>query len=201
MAEAWEFRKEDIDLESCRKRNIRIAGTWENHPQINVFNSCGNLALKMVKDVGFSIENKAILIVSGDSFGKVIYSKFKKERVGLVTLLDPYEVEGIDLDKFDLLFIADYISGRKLIDPKGVLNLKKDSSLQIVHLAGEVDIEFARSKNLTISPDIDGYHHRMTRTLAHLGNMPVIKLHAAGLKVGELTYKGKTSKLVQSIKI
>ena len=53
--------------------------------------------------------------------------------------------------------------------------------------------EMAEKMNLSLFPKMEGHHHRMTRTLAYLGDDPVIKLHAAGLKVGELMLRRETS--------
>ena len=34
MYEAWEFRDTDVDLNYCKKNRIKIAGVWENHPDV-----------------------------------------------------------------------------------------------------------------------------------------------------------------------
>ena len=42
MYEKWEFRASDIDIEYCRKRGIKVAGTNERHPLLQIFSICGS---------------------------------------------------------------------------------------------------------------------------------------------------------------
>ena len=196
MAESWEFRESDVDLESCERHNVKVAGTWENHPSLKVFDQCGDLAIRMCGDADFVLENKRIAIISDDHFGVVIKNSFSRIEGASVRILQPNEFEDAD---YDLLFIADYTFEGQLLGRNGALDLSLGSPLQIIHLCGEVDLNYAKELRLNLFPQVNGYHHRMTRTLAYLGDHPVIQLHAAGLKVGELLHKGQYTELVQPI--
>ena len=199
MAEAWEFREEDVDLKACKSYGVDIGGTWENHPSIKVFDVCGDLALKMVEDAKLTLNDKSVLIISGDSFGEVILNSFSGYTS--IELSASSDLANIDPNNFDLIFIADYVSGDQIIGSNGALKFRKDCKVAIIHLAGKVDIEFSRANNLYVFPDIEGDSYRMTRTLAYLGNDPVLKLHAAGLKVGELIHNREPNDLVQIIEL
>ena len=59
----------------------------------------------------------------------------------------------------------------------------------IVQFAGLIDAKDLSRHGLTVSPGLELPPHRMARTLAYLGPSPVVDLHAAGLKVGELLLK------------
>src|SRR5215203_5882334 len=47
MCEAWEFRKGDVDVESCTRIGVPVGGVEEDFDGLNVFRSTGQLALKM----------------------------------------------------------------------------------------------------------------------------------------------------------
>ena len=41
MCEAWEIRNDDIDLDYCKKHNISVFATNEDHPLVNCFRETG----------------------------------------------------------------------------------------------------------------------------------------------------------------
>ena len=57
-------------------KGIKIAGTWEDHPKINVFQSFGSLSTKLALEAGFEIHNNNILVWSDDNFGDVSQKAF-----------------------------------------------------------------------------------------------------------------------------
>ena len=59
--EAWEARKEYVDIGYCNRRGIKVAGTNESHHQLNVFTQVGHLALKMAFEAGYEIYGNKIL--------------------------------------------------------------------------------------------------------------------------------------------
>jgi hypothetical protein len=203
MCEKWEVRSNDIDIEACRKREVKVAGIWENHPRLRIFDSVGNLAVKLCLEAGFEIYQNKIAIWSNDDFGKVVKRTFEDFGADKVFLINrDLELSQIgEKSRMDFLFIADYTSPATIIGRGGVLDAAALSGYfgAIVHLCGKVDYEFAEKRGMAVYPKQSGYANRMTRTLAYLGPKPVIDLHTAGLKVGELLYKNKKSKLVQRI--
>jgi len=197
MAEAWEFRSEDLDLEFCKQKNIRVAGVWENHPNLQIFDKCGNLALAMLDLANFKLETHEVLIISEDNFGITIVNHFNKYTKANATCISPHSIKEHDVCEYDLVFIADYISSETIVGENGLLEMPLNSKIKIVHLAGEVKCDYALRNGYDIFPEFDGHHHRMTYTLSLLGPEPVISLHAAGLKVGELLHNGVEDPLVQ----
>ena len=71
MMEAWEFRESDIDLDYAHQKNVKVGGTWENHPSLKIFDQCGPLAAKLIKDSGFKLNMNKVLIISSDHFGSI----------------------------------------------------------------------------------------------------------------------------------
>ena len=58
--------------------------------------------------------------------------------------------------------------------------------IQVVLFAGLIDVSGLQSNGISVYPGDPLPPHRMARTLAALGPSPVVELHAAGLKVGEV---------------
>ena len=54
---------------------------------------------------------------------------------------------------------------------------------------GDVDVESLLEVGIYCVPEHSIGSRRMTKTLAELGSKPVIDLHTAGLKVGELMWR------------
>src|ERR1700722_1564155 len=72
MYEAWEWREADMDIQYIRKRGFRIGATNERHPDVDVFNYLGDMALKQIFDAGIApYRNKFILLCNND-FGPFI---------------------------------------------------------------------------------------------------------------------------------
>ena len=72
MYEAWEWRDADMDINYIRKRGFKIGATNERHPDVDVFNYLGDMALKQIFDAGIcAYKNKFILLCNND-FGPFI---------------------------------------------------------------------------------------------------------------------------------
>jgi hypothetical protein len=56
----------------------------------------------------------------------------------------------------------------------------------VVQFAGRVDVNGLLNQGVIVYPGIELQPRRMMFTLAYLGVRPVVELHTAGLKVGEL---------------
>jgi maltose-binding protein MalE len=76
MYEKWELRQADIDIEFCKQKGIKVAGTWENYPALKIFDYCEQLIVKMVFEAGYEIAQNNILVWSNDHFGKLAQKGF-----------------------------------------------------------------------------------------------------------------------------
>ncbi len=50
MYESWEYRPSDLDLAACRQHGVVVAGTNEQHPDVDVFSYLGQLAVKQLHE-------------------------------------------------------------------------------------------------------------------------------------------------------
>jgi len=199
MCEGWEIRPEDVDIKFCKIKGIKIAGVWENHPELMIFQGCGPLAVKLCFEAGLEVYQNRILIISSDKFGVTASETFNVFGASSVSIIKPTEISQIDFSDFDLVFVADYSFEKEILGYNVKEKLPQFKSTAIVHLCGSVNYEFFKSNGITCYPQQQGYRFRMTKTLAHLGLKPVIDLHASGLKVGECLYNNQESDLVQML--
>lgn len=198
MCEAWEFRAGDLDLNFCRENGIAVAGTWENHPKLKIFNACGALAAKIVFEAGFELFQNNIVIFSPDHFGEVVYTTFKKFGPSQLRLVkNEKDLNTMDLGKMDFVFVCDYTNAFELIGENGVIKGDNLKGKTVIHLSGSIDLEYCNKMRVNLFPKIAGHAKRMTYTLAHLGPKFIIDLHTAGFKVGELIHNHTKHKLAQ----
>lgn len=191
MCESWEFRPGDIDVEACRSQNIMVLGVNEDFPGLDIFSYSGWLCQKLLFDAQIEQHKSKIVVASGDKFGLVISKHLVN--CGCNVRLVPKLNDKVHLSDSDALVVADYTREDVILGRGGDLTpemLKEIASgITIVQFAGLVDVDELRSVGLTVYPGIPIAPHRMAVTLAGLGPRPVVELHAAGLKVGELAAK------------
>ncbi|MDC1400414.1 hypothetical protein N8297_00620 [Polaribacter sp.] len=203
MYEKWELRDSDIDINYCKENNIKVAGTWENHPSLLVFNHVGPLALKMALNAGYEVYENKIIVWSDDHFGEVVKEAFLNIGANVV-ILTTNEIHLYDnIDDVDFVFICDYDEERDY-GTSDFFNfeklLQKNPTFGIVHLYGKIDYNKHKDLVTNIYPDFDGFPRLMTHTLSHIGINPIINLQVAGFKVAESLHKNISCEFSQIIK-
>ena len=68
MFEAWEFRAQDLDLDFCKLKGIRVAGTNERHPQVDVFGYLGDMVVRLIQDAKQTPYRNKFIVVSNNDF-------------------------------------------------------------------------------------------------------------------------------------
>ena len=68
MFEAWEFRSQDLDLDFCKSKGIRVAGTSERHPQVDVFGYLGDMVVRLIQDAKQTPYRNKFIVVSNNDF-------------------------------------------------------------------------------------------------------------------------------------
>jgi len=199
MCEAWEIRPADVDINFCKEKNIDVAGVWENHPELRIFDGCGLLSLKLCLEAGLEIYQNNVLVISSDKFGSVAADAFQKAGAQTVQTVQPQNIASLDFSKYDVLFVADYSYEKEIIGEHLVSHIDQLKSCAVIHLCGCVDFNWLQNEGVFCYPHYNGQKFRMSKTLAHLGMKPLIDLHTAGLKVGESLYRNIENELVQLI--
>lgn len=198
MYETWERRYGDVDLAYCKEKNIPVLGTNEFFPGKEVFNYVGNLCIKLLFELDVEIYSSKIIIVSSDKFGRIIW-KFLSS-VGaeayIVDNLKTTENRQYLID-CDAVVIADYFFTEKIIGKSDVQIsvedlIKYSQKTAIVKIVGNIDVEEIRKWKIPVAPSFQS-GTSMGVTMAYLGPKPIIDLHTAGLKVGEVMAKARLS--------
>jgi len=191
MCEAWEIRPGDVDLEECRRKGIPVMGTNEEHWAVDCFSSCGNLAVKMLYEVGLEVRNNKIAVISNDKFGNVIQEAVAAAGAEARLFGAPETIIGSDWAVvLDAIILADYLAEDTIIGEAGRLKTVDIASqfpgVTIIQFAGDCDVEALNSLGVRVFPQAWIGARRMARALDFLGPKPLVDLMTAGLKVGEL---------------
>jgi len=202
MFEAWELRSSDIDIECAKEFNIKVAGTFENHPLLKVFDGVGPLAIKLCLEAGYEVYNNNILVYSDDNFGEVskkAFEAFGANKVVMTTDIDEILLLAADTD---FIYLCRYKENREFFSDE-LLEIPRliaaNSNIGIVHLYGAFNYKLLSKNNLAVYPQKDGKASIMSETLAYLGPQLIISLAAGGLKVAQLMRADRINDMVQPI--
>jgi hypothetical protein len=203
MYEAWEVRNSDIDIDYCKRNNIKVSGTSECHPLVNVFDAVGTLAIKLSLEAGFELYNNNIAVWSKDNFGIKAREGFINAGAASANIFNDTKELMHHLPNIDLMFICDYNETNCYFGDNGLFNLNEivalNPCLGIVHLYGNIDNELLKQHGIKVYPDKLGKACHMSESLAYIGATPVIDLQVAGFKVAEEMLKDELSSLSQPL--
>ena len=212
MYEAWEWRDADMDIKYIRKRGFKIGATNERHPEVDVFNYLGDMAVKQIFDAGTCpYKNKLVLICNND-FGPYIAKVVAKVCDGLAVIdkdenKDKYNFENIDwIGGFPEIKIpASYKDAEAIMftaypfDQDWIGNATPISATQIkaeftdpfiLRYAGDVDTKALDGEGIRYFP-ANVHSGHMGILPSAVGYDPIIRLQAGGLKAGEALLTGK----------
>lgn len=179
MYEAWELRNSDLDLEECNRRGICVLATNEGDDRLRTLDYLGHLCAKLLYENGIEVFKSRILVTGNGKFGKHI-----SRMLGAMGVCVTSELDGLDA-----VITTDHMDDRVIIGAGGYIEVgelkKRSPDVLVLNLAGNIDREALDSAGIRYLPqEKEAYH--MGWTLAELGARPVIDLHTAGLKVGEI---------------
>jgi hypothetical protein len=188
MYEAWEFRSDDIDIQACRQRGIKVAGTNERHPSVDVFSFLGLMAIKLLLDAGVSIYNSNVLLLCDNHFSVFIQRSLSNAGAIVETSISFSSISKTRV--YDAIVVA--------LQPKSEPVLSAaDASLIAQHWPGTVIAQFwgdidrsaFLSSQVPVWPPNAPKKGHMAILPSAIGPEPIIKLQTGGLKVGELLWR------------
>lgn len=199
MFEPWEYRPEDLDLAECRRQGIPVLGTNEHHPDMQIFEYVGHLVLKLLFELDIEVFRSKVIIIGGGEFGRCVLESLQNAGAS-VTQVRVAEGESLQslavrqaLSSCDAIVVVEHHSRELLIGRNGQIpaeELRKlDPGVSIVHVAGGVNQEEVEAIGIPCRPDCFAPPGYMSVATDYLGPRPLIDLHAAGLKVGELMWR------------
>ncbi len=198
MCEAWEIRPGDVDLAACRQRDIPVISTNEDYPGLEVFAYSGWLALKMLFEAQVEVHKSCLAVVSSDKFGAVIVDRLREAGAAVRLFTSLRSIPASELSGLDALIIADYTRHDLIVGPGGDVSADQLAATccgaTLVQFAGRMDVAGLSASGMEVYPNVELPAHRMAYTLAALGPRPVVELHAAGMKVGELAARTRLAR-------
>lgn len=213
MYEAWEWRDADMDAAYIRERGFKLGATNERHPDIDVFNYLGDMAVRQIFDAGTCpYKNKFILLCNND-FGPYM-AKVIARNCEMLAIIDKDE----NRDKYELSDNIRWIGGfpeiriptefrdaeavvftaypfdQVWIDKAGpvlVDSLKEQlDDPFVLRYAGDVNTEALKQAGIRYFPEHVHSGH-MGILPSAVGNDPIIRLQAGGLKAAEALVTGQ----------
>lgn len=196
MFEAWEYRPEDLDLEECRKLGIPVLGTNEHHPDLQILQYVGHLALKLLFELDVEVLRSNVVVLGGGEFSKCVTTSLKNAGA-TVTQIRVAEGDSLGspvlkeaLSTCDAIVVAEDQSRETLIGQDGHITFEElrrmNPAISIAHIAGGVNHGEAAAASIPCRPDHFAPPGYMSVTTDYLGPRPLIDLHTAGLRVGQV---------------
>ncbi len=212
MYEAWEWRDADIELSYVRKRGFKLGATNERHPDIDVFNYLGDMALKQIFDAGICPYGNRFVLICNNDFGPYIAKVVARVCDGLAIIdldehRDRYRFDNIEwIGGFPEIRIPEpfrcseaaifsaYPFDRIWIGegtPLSVTQLKEEfDDVLLLRYAGDVDSEVLKREEIRhFPPDVHSGH--MGVLPSAVGYDPIIRLQAGGLKAAQALITGE----------
>jgi len=209
MWETWEFRESDLDLKTCKRREILVLGTNESMPPCDMRKYSGMIGVKLAIELGLEIAgNKILLIGSTNTLCTAIKESLLFLGANIVWCgnnntesdFDYSQLEAYLLDhinEFDAILIAEHHYNKVIFGKNGFMTFEKISEMnkeiKIGISCGNIDVEDLNKSKLSYFPHTIEPFGYMSYQSYHVGPLPVMDLFAAGLKVGEVMARSRLS--------
>ncbi len=211
MWETWEFRHTDFCIKSCIENSVTVVGTNENGPKLNMFPLNGMLAMKLLFELKCEIYENELVLLGSSKSGE--YTARALEALGIS--FDWYTQTGDERENrcypyselrnilgkqyLDAIICNESCFYQELVGQESALSffeLKQAFPyLKWAHIYGTIDVKQLQESGIRHSPKKIRPAKFMSYQPSELGDKPVIKLNAVGLKVGELVTRARRSGL------
>ncbi len=205
MFEAWEYRPEDIDLNAARARQLMVMGTNEDHPEVDVLSYLGPLACKLFLEASIELYGSRIAVLGSGVFldKAVTYLKQANAEVAVIEVDKggsySADVMRESLKNADGLLVVEHHNKSALLGADAPLSEREISEINqglvVAHITGNLNRENLVSAGMCSVPGHFAPPGYMSVTTAYVGPKPLIRLHAGGLKVGEIMARARQKEL------
>jgi len=184
MYEAWEFRDTDLDLEACRKRGISVAGTNERHPAVDVFRFLGDMAIKLLLDMGVALSHSHVLALCDNDFAPFIERGLSGAGVNVLTREALHQAPSDT--PFDTIVVALKPQAEPVITAAdAAIIARRWPGAALAQFWGDVDRGALQAEGVCVWPPSPPAAGHMATLPSDVGPEPVVRLQCGGLKVGE----------------
>jgi hypothetical protein len=202
MFETWEFREEDLDLQECRRKGICVLGTNEVDERLKTFGYIGHLIIKRLFEIEIEVFRSRIAVIGSGKFSLNITNTLGAIGAHVVNIFGEKAhssrraspLHGI-LKGCDAIIVAHHLSPALVVGSNGQVSPSELKELcpdvVVIQLSGRIDRNGLDRYEIRYLPYDEPDEGHMSWSLSELGPRPVIDLHTAGLKVGELMVRAR----------
>lgn len=181
MWEPWEYRKEDLDLDACSSKGIKVYGTNESDKHLQTMTYIGYTVLSFLLSEKVTPFSAKILLLGDKHFSEAIKNILNANNYSYKHISE-YNQQ-IDVSFYNVVVIAENEVENLLIGRDAfILDSDISDDTLIIHISGNVNFNNLRCKTIPEKPANFGY---MSFTTDYIDNKAVIDLHTAGLKVAQ----------------
>jgi hypothetical protein len=179
-----------VDLAACAERGIRVAGTNERHPNVDVFSYLGIMAVKLLLDAGVAVYRSRILVVCDNPFAPFIQAGLEAARAK-VTMTRALTGESLAGD-FDAVLVATKPRPEVTVGPaEAQLVASRAPGAVVAQYWGEIDRPTLESAGVACWPPVGPKPGHMGVLPSAVGPEPIVRLQSGGLKVAEVLLRGQ----------
>jgi hypothetical protein len=185
MYEVWERRPEDVDVDACHAHGIRVAGTNEMHPAVDVFSFLGVMAVKLLTDAGVAVYSSRLLLLCENPFRTFIARGLTS--AGAHVEVREQLADGPIDPAWDAVIVA-LRPGRTpvLTGTDAQLLGEFAPGTLVAQYWGDLDRDALLAAGVPVWPEVAPPPGHMGVLPSAIGPEPIVRLQAAGLKVGEI---------------
>lgn len=195
MYESWEFRADDIDLEACRQRGIKVAGINERHPAVDVFSFLGLMAIKLLLEAGVAVYKSNILLLCDNHFAPFI----ERGLVSAGTSVDTLKhISLADKGKaYDAILVAMKPQSESVLSKIDIATISESwPGVIVAQYWGDLERSDFRDRKIPMWPPDTPNKGHMAILPSAIGPEPIVRLQTGGLKVGELLWHSSLNKIL-----
>jgi hypothetical protein len=189
MYESWEYRHTDVDLQACRARNIIVAGTNEQHPDVDAFSFVGQMAIMQLHDAGIAVRGSHILLLCDNAFTPFIMQDLKNAGAEIT------ETRQLAADTLsphcDAVILAMQPREAPAVTAiEARLLSQKAPGAVLIQYWGDADRAALTAAGVPVWPQKAPRAGHMGILPSAIGPEPVVRLQSGGLKVGQVLARG-----------
>jgi hypothetical protein len=188
MYEAWELRAEDIDLGACRECGIHVGGTNERHPAVDGFAFLGAMAVKLLSDAGVCAYGSRLLLLCDNPFRGFIERELRAAGAEL-EVRRRLAAAPIDPALDAVVVALRPRSGPVLDAADGETLAELAPGAVVVQFWGDLDRDGLLASGVPVWPELTPQPGHMAVLPSAVGPEPIVRIQAAGLKVGQVLCK------------
>ncbi len=189
MFEAWEFRREDLDIEACARRKIPVVGVNERHPAVNVFSFLGPLAVKQLHDCGLAVLGNRIALLCDNDFLAPLHAGLASLGANVETF---NSVAAVHPGEWDAFVVALQPADAPRVGQAEAAHLAACASAGtvVVQFWGDIDRAALAVNELAVWPTLSVGQGHMGILLSEIGPEAIVRLQTGGLRAAEWVRRG-----------